>query len=401
MALVIASAVAAGCSKTDSPTTPTAVTNNQATPGPTLPNSSNVTAGAPAGQSTTTDGGGHYTLTNISPCALTLRISAVAYVTQSMDLTLTDNRVANVTLAPAPFQTQGFAFDIDSNSALAGITMTGDSVSSTTSSQSGTFIAVAANESTAPRAVQLAGPGVVQRHTYVRVPGPELTLGLLPAAFDLTAFDQMLRTPMLYRWTQAPPLILERRTLHFTSADASSATAETDVMTDAETAALEADLQAALGPMTGGAFGSFAGVERTTAATGDPVNLLNTGSITVTRMAGLTAATGFWGFGRYQVQSDGTVIGGIVMLDRDFERSGNPSLRTLRTHELGHALGYNHVTTRSSVMSPAANVDPTAWDLSAFRIAFARVPGNRSPDDDPVVSMNSMAGAATWSRPIK
>ena len=35
---------------------------------------------------------------------------------------------------------------------------------------------------------------------------------------------------------------------------------------------------------------------------------------------------------------------GESMLDRDFERSGSPFLRSLRAHELGHALGYNHVT---------------------------------------------------------
>jgi hypothetical protein len=172
-------------------------------------------------------------------------------------------------------------------------------------------------------------------------------------------------------------------------------------MTDAEAASIEADLQSALAPMTGGAFGTFDGVQERTATPGDMVGLLNTGSITVVRMAGLAAASGFLGFGRFQIQSDGTVIGGMLMLDRDFDRSGGASVRTLRAHELGHGLGYNHVTTRTSVMSPDARTWPTSWDIDAFRIAFARMPGNRSPDIDASAGQSAVAGAATWSRPVK
>jgi hypothetical protein len=212
----------------------------------------------------------------------------------------------------------------------------------------------------------------------------------------------MVRAPMLYRWTTPPPLLVERRTLRFSGEDAGTATAEDDVMTDAEVATLEADLQTALPTMTGGAFAAFAGTQRQTANPGDTVSVLNTGSITVLRMAGLTTATSFWGFGRFQVQSDGTVVSGMVMLDRDFERSGHPSVRTLTAHELGHALGYSHVTMRISVMNADAGIAPTAWDADAFRIAFQRVPGNRSPDvDPPTVAAGAAGGSAQWVRAIR
>jgi len=425
LALAIILSFVASCGKQNTPTGPTAVTTSQTTPGPATGNNPgnvaitgtvSATTGAPiaaarveitsgnqANQAATTDASGQYTLPNLRPGAISLRISAFAYVTQTKDLTCDGNQVANVSLAPMPFQTQGFAFDLDSNSGVAGVTMTGDSISSSTSSAAGMFIALAANDAGAPRPVLLAGPGIVERHTYARVPGPGLQVGLVPSSFDLAAFDQMLRTPSLSRWTTSPPLMVLRSTLHFTSADAVTATAEGDVMTDQELASLESDLQGALGPMTGGTYKAFSGITPQTANAGDSVNLLNTGWITVVRMEGLTAATGFWGFGRYEIQGDGTVTGGIVMLDRDFERSGNPGLRTLRTHELGHALGYSHVTTRQSVMSPDARTDPTPWDLTAFRIAFARMPGNRSPDIDPSMNSANAAAAASprWSKAIK
>jgi hypothetical protein len=85
------------------------------------------------------------------------------------------------------------------------------------------------------------------------------------------------------------------------------------------------------------------------------------------------------------------------MLDRNFEKSGSIYRRSLRSHELGHALGYNHVTLRPSVMNQAATIEPNAFDMQAARIAFQRPPGNRRPDIDPVgVSINK-ASSAVWT----
>jgi hypothetical protein len=96
------------------------------------------------------------------------------------------------------------------------------------------------------------------------------------------------------------------------------------------------------------------------------------------------------------------VVGGIVFLDRDFERSGSQFRRSLRVHELGHALGYMHVTLCTSVMNSSADVMPNDWDRQSVRIAFQRPPGNRSPDTDPSsYSLNTKpigrpAPIATW-----
>ena len=142
-------------------------------------------------------------------------------------------------------------------------------------------------------------------------------------------------------------------------------------------------------------------VSRRASGGGSKISLLNAGIITVVRVVGLTAATGKWGWSRWLYSADGTVTGGLMLLDRDFERSASPFLRALRAHELGHALGYGHVTMRQSVMNPDARLEPTSFDLEACRIAFQRQPGSRSPDVDPGVTRTPQsAGPTRWSDPV-
>jgi len=75
--------------------------------------------------------------------------------------------------------------------------------------------------------------------------------------------------------------------------------------------------------------------------------------------------------------------GGIVMLDRGFDQSANQFRRSLRTHELGHALGYQHVIAQPSVMNANARTEPNAFDRNGAKLAFQRPPLNRTPDIDP------------------
>jgi hypothetical protein len=72
------------------------------------------------------------------------------------------------------------------------------------------------------------------------------------------------------------------------------------------------------------------------------------------------------------------VRGGVIMLDRDYDLT-NSRRRMTRIHELGHALGYNHVMSRESVMNSPSLVEPNTWDREAARVAFQREPGSRSP----------------------
>ena len=123
-------------------------------------------------------------------------------------------------------------------------------------------------------------------------------------------------------------------------------------------------------------------------------------AIVVARYEGLTAATGYWGYTRWSWNGAGEIIAGIVMLDRAFETSSSPYRRSLRAHEFGHALGYNHVTGRTSVMNQVATIEPNPFDRDAAKFAFQRPPLNRSPDIDPdpfTGNLRALASQIFWA----
>jgi hypothetical protein len=152
--------------------------------------------------------------------------------------------------------------------------------------------------------------------------------------------------------------------------------------------------------LTGNAFATFADEQRETAAEGTRVRVSRSGLIVVARYEGLTAATGFWGYTRWAWNGAGEMTAGIVMLDRAFETSGSQFRRSLRAHEFGHALGYNHVTVRASVMNQAARLEPNSFDRDAAKFAFQRPPLNRSPDIDPdpfTGNLRALTSQVFWS----
>ncbi|MCC7185955.1 MAG: hypothetical protein IT185_06935, partial [Acidobacteria bacterium] len=86
------------------------------------------------------------------------------------------------------------------------------------------------------------------------------------------------------------------------------------------------------------------------------------------------------------------------MLDRDFDRSNSVFKRSLRAHELGHALGYTHVSLLTSVMNTSAVTEPNTFDRQATQIAFLRPPGNVRLDSDPSEASLNRSAAAVWSK---
>ena len=228
------------------------------------------------------------------------------------------------------------------------------------------------------------GNAIVERKTALRSAGAAAIVSLIPASFDLRAFNQMFRPAQLQRWRTAPPLRIEMRTGRFADINALDATMLESKMSDADKDALVADLTWALPQLTGNTFTAFASATTQTSEPNSAVSILNTGSITVVRLKGLSAGTGFWGYSRWRFLSDGTISGGLITLDEDFELSQNPKRRALRAHELGHALGMGHVTGRVSIMNSNISIfEPNEFDKQAARLAFQRPPGNRAPDTDP------------------
>jgi hypothetical protein len=288
--------------------------------------------------------------------------------------------------------------DAITGSTLSGVTATGSGIGGSASSITGVMTVGANDASASARAVTFSRDGYVSRTVAMKIPGSEVAVTMIPSSFNLTAFDELLRVTRLQRWTSAPPLRVQTRTLQFTGINQAEGVGIADEMSGNERVILEDDLTWALPQLTGNTFTSFAGVTRETIDVDARMQVLNTGMITVARYAGLTAGSGFWGYSRWQFRPDGTVIGGTIMLDRDFDRSGHASRRSLRAHELGHALGYTHVTVLQSVMNSSAVTEPNTFDKQATLIAFLRPPGNVRLDSDPSEASLNRLGAAVWSR---
>lgn len=360
-----------------------------------------IVSGANAGQQATTDGSGRYQLGELLEGSALVKVTASGFQAQTKSLSLAGDTTADFRLVVDGLVASGRVVDGISDGGIGGVQISGDGVSATTTSASGDFqLAVTSGSTTCQ--VTFRGNGMVDRQTYLKAPGNGLTVDLMPGSFNLGAFDEMFRNPSLRRWRNAPPLIVERRAVQYTDVNMATATAVSDTMSDGEADELASDLRWALPQLTGETFGQFASVTRNLSGDGASVSLLNTGSITVVRVVGLADATGYWGFGRWRHNDDGTVTGGVVLLDRDFERSGNIFRRSLRAHELGHALGYQHVSGADSAMNANGQREPTSFDRAASRIAFHRPPGNRSPDIDP----NSMltpqqTGGGKWNAAIR
>ncbi len=301
------------------------------------------------------------------------------------------------------FQTTGRLIDALSGAAVPGVTPTSSETRQTylsATDANGAFTLGVDSAGSGGLAFSFSGPSIVTRQTFVKVPGDAVTITTIPKTFDLAAFDELCRSTMLSRWTSAPPLVLQTQTLQFSNAHESAFTAIGETMADADATALIGDLTSALPQLTGSQFGGFAGTTRVTSAAGASVAMLVEGRITVGRFAGLSAAVGSVGLSRWLFRTDGVVVGGVIMLDRDFDRSSAATVRAIRMHELGHALGYNHVTSRTSVMNPIPVSEPNAGDLAATRLAFQRPPGNKTPDIDPSgYSTNSLR--LVWTAPIR
>lgn len=353
--------------------------------------------GLNAGRSALADAQGNYALTSLAPGTFGLRAAADSYEPEVRQVTLASNLTADFSLrrsAPPPQPgagLAGMAVDGESDRVLADVLVRIDGLGETRTAADGTFHFDAA-EPQLVRLVTLSSSSIVVRQTHLRVPGPAATLSLMPASTDLPAFDQMFRASgSLVRWVSAPALTVERRVLQFTNVTDQEYTAATDTMSDAEADGLMADLAWALPQMS--AFPGFVDQLSETTPPGSRVRVSRPGRIVVARYAGLQAATGFWGYGRWQT-AGGEVVAGIIMLDLGFDTSGSPFRRSLRAHELGHALGYNHVTLRESVMNSSARFEPNPFDRSAMKLAFQRPPMNRSPDVDPDPFTANLRGIA-------
>ncbi len=312
---------------------------------------------------------------------------------------------------PAAAQASGATVNALSGSGIQGVSIAADGLVAATSSADGSFMILAPGAG--DYKTTFSGPDLVDRRTELRVPASNVQVSLIPKSFDLASFDQLVRQSgaRLQRWIKAPGLVIIGTELAFGSLTAASAVATDVRMSAADLTALSSDLTGGLPQMTGGSYTAFASSATETPAVDSNVSVLRDGLIVVARYQGLTAATGYAGFGRWATTSDGVVTAGIIFYDAGVDRSAAASVRrALHVHEMGHALGYSHVTNRQSVMNPSPAVDPNDFDKDATRIAFQRPPGSISPDIDPATFVATSSGAlralartpepGTWGPPI-
>jgi len=246
----------------------------------------------------------------------------------------------------------------------------------------------------------IRGNGVIDRETRFGGSGGVTRVSMIPANYDLDAFNQMFRNlnGQLSRWTSRPALVVLGTIMDYrTVGDTYEATGES--MSDEEVSLMVGHLTEGLAFFTGSTYQAFASVNVERPAAGTRVSPFRPGTIVVGRYKGVFTFANTIGWGQWAVAGDGTVSAGATFLDAGFDRDDSRR-RLLRVHELGHALGYQHVESRQSIMNPAIGPEPNDFDRAGSLIAFQRPVGNRSPDVDPEnATAASAAGALRWSPP--
>lgn len=254
----------------------------------------------------------------------------------------------------------------------------------------------------ATHALRARGTSIVERETAVTGPGAEpARVSLIPASFDLEAFDQMFRpNGALQRWTTRPSLVVLASVMSYTSSARDEYAATAEQFTEDELAQLQMHLTEGLSILTAGTFPAFANVEIERPAAGTRVSVNRPGKIVMGRYHGIVSFANTIGYGQWATTADGSIGGGAMFLDSDFDKNDGRR-RLLRIHELGHALGLMHVLQRTSVMNPSLGPDVSDFDRGAATIAFQRPVGNRSPDVDPSGSTGLRSNRAlVWAPPV-
>jgi hypothetical protein len=190
---------------------------------------------------------------------------------------------------------------------------------------------------------------------------------------ETQALDEMLRGSkgQMQRWPASPELVVLGSVMEYRRGDPAEYPATSDVLTDAEVGALIDDLTAALGTLTGNTFRNFSAINRARIPAGALVRVTQPNRIVVGRYRDVQRHLNTIGLGGRASRADGTITAAAILLDADFDQT-NAARRLLRTHELGHALGYNHVQSRPSIMNPRIGPELTDFDRRAASIAFQK-----------------------------
>jgi hypothetical protein len=172
-------------------------------------------------------------------------------------------------------------------------------------------------------------------------------------------------------WGSIPELVVLTSVMDFTGPDMTPGYISTgEIVAEGDVERMVEDFTAALGALTGGTFPAFSAVHVEAVPQGQRVRMFRRGQVVVGRFHGVRERSGTLGFGG-RTTREGAITAGAVVLDSEFYRESEQRGQ-LRMHELGHALGYNHVASRRSVMNPRVGAGLTDFDRIAIEIAFLK-----------------------------
>jgi hypothetical protein len=232
--------------------------------------------------------------------------------------------------------------------------------------------------------LSLTHPDFIERRTAAALPASGLHVSMIPSTFDQAAFEEFAprsATTGLRRWTMNPSLLVLRNVVEYDGVNYVPLVTDRQV-SDADFNCMVDGVQRAIATMSDSTL-TFKKVDVLSPLVGSRFSIPGTAEGTIV----LTAARGVQANGRASafagVQPD-VLVRGVVWITADnLSLCGSTAARVF-PHELGHALGYQHVTLEPSVMS---GIDPTSgltpFDREALRIIYQRPPGNRTPDIDP------------------
>jgi hypothetical protein len=190
---------------------------------------------------------------------------------------------------------------------------------------------------------------------------------------EVAMFDEMLRDSkgQLQYWTSVPELVVLTSVMRYHTTDSRDFVATAEVLDAKETESLVSDLRLALRQLTDNTFDDFAAIHYESIAAGSRAGIVRPKQIVVGRFQGLTDLTHTIGFGGRTTRRAGNIVGAAILLDSEFDRTSS-ARRLSRTHELGHALGFNHVKSRVSIMNERIGPEVTDVDKQIGMVAFQR-----------------------------
>jgi hypothetical protein len=234
-------------------------------------------------------------------------------------------------------------------------------------------------------ALSLTHPDFIERRTAAALPASGLHVSMIPSTLDQAAFEEFAprsTTTGLRRWIMNPSLVVLRNVVEYDGVNYVPLVTDRQV-SEGDFKCMVDGVQSAIAPMSDSTL-TFKKVDVVSPLVGSRFSIPSTAEGTIV----LAAARGVQANGRasaFAGDQPDVLVRGVVWITADnLSLCGSTAARVF-PHELGHALGYQHVTLEPSVMSGIDPTDaPTAFDREALRIIYQRPPGNRAPDIDPV-----------------